>query len=206
MEPEVNRGTKVALPYESWYYYYPSLPKEVSLDASGYQRLWDLHPQEHGTVIMYGKELDVPRWQKAYGRDYKFSRMNHVADPLTDPFLLKLLAWVNQHSGRVYNSALLNWYANGLHYIGKHADDESQLVPQSPIYSFSFGETRNFRISSKANVSEKIEPITLELHNNSLVVMAGKMQTYYLHEVPKVTGKKGEALKSRINVTFRQFK
>lgn len=35
--------------------------------------------------------------------------------------------------------------------------------------------------------------------------MGGKFQEYYLHEVPKVNGKKGKFLDSRISITFRVF-
>jgi hypothetical protein len=44
------------------------------------QALWDLCPLEHGQVHIYGKLIDVPRYQKSYGNDYTFSGLNHKAD------------------------------------------------------------------------------------------------------------------------------
>ena len=41
--------------------------------------------------------------------------------------------------------------------------------------------------------------------NNTVVVMGGEMQKYFKHEIPKITGKKGENFGRRINITFRQF-
>lgn len=95
---------------------------------------------------------------------------------------------------------LINWYDDGNHYIGKHSDDEKQIVPGSNIYSFSFGSSnRIFRIRDKYN---KLRPfIDLEMPHGTLIIMGGDMQKGYTHEVPKSKKVKDR----RINVTFRRF-
>jgi alkylated DNA repair dioxygenase AlkB len=99
---------------------------------------------------------------------------------------------------------LLNWYQDGQHTIGKHSDDERQLVPGSPIYSFSYGQQRDFKIASKPKSPHQIETITLSLPGNSLLMMGGEMQKWYTHEVPKRALSRCPG--RRINVTVRHFK
>lgn len=98
-----------------------------------------------------------------------------------------------------YQQLLINWYQDGDHYIGPHSDDESQLVKNSAIYSFSFGQTRDFVIKSK----ELDYKMVLELTNNSLIIMGGEIQKYYTHQVPKRSIKK--CPNRRINITSRLF-
>lgn len=214
---------------------YPSLPEKLSLNdtpkeglsETNFKKLWSLHPEEYGTVKMYGNEIATPRWQQTFGQDYYFSGMTHKAVPLEDDFLKTLLAFVNKHSlkyglreeseGRSlleYKQVLVNWYEDGNHYIGKHSDNESQLVPNSAIYSFSFGQERDFVITSKKSrrdtpSSESQRDTALQyrkvitMPTNSLLVMCGEMQKYYKHEVPKRALSK--CPDPRINVTMRLF-
>ena len=44
------------------------------------------------------------------------------------------------------------------------------------------------------------------MKNQTYLIMCGDMQKKYTHEVPKVSGKKGEEMGRRINITFRKFK
>lgn len=92
---------------------------------------------------------------------------------------------------------------NGGQYIGKHSDDERQLVENSVIFSASFGQTRIFRIRNK---KDKTIVQDIKLEDRTFVVMCGDMQKEFTHEIPKVSGKQGERLRPRINVTFRIFK
>ena len=176
-----------------------TLPQEIQVDNALFTRLWNLHPQEYGQVKIFGKEIATPRWQQTYGRNYKFSGMDHKALPIDDPYFKLLMEWVNQHSGKQYNQCLVNWYKDGDHYIGAHSDDESQLEPNSDIYSFSFGSNRTFIITSKKDKQFKTKLI---MNDNSLIIMCGEMQKYYKHAVPKTKVIVGQ----RINITFRLFK
>ena len=75
---------------------YPSLPEKLSLNdtpkeglsETNFKKLWSLHPEEYGTVKMYGNEIATPRWQQTFGQDYYFSGMTHKAVPLEDDFLI----------------------------------------------------------------------------------------------------------------------
>lgn len=116
-----------------------------------------------------------------------------------EPFL----GWDNQLISNIqFNQVLVNWYANGNHYIGAHSDNERELVEHSPVISISLGQERVFRVRNKIT-SEVIHDIPMA--HNSYLVMCGKMQSKYLHEVPKVDGLKGSRMNKRINITFRVF-
>ena len=44
-----------------------------------------------------------------------------------------------------YEAALVNWYGPK-HSVGKHSDNEKQLDPNCPIFSFSWGDMHRFLI------------------------------------------------------------
>lgn len=168
-----------------------------------FEHLWGLHPEQFGKVKILGKVIDTPRWQQSYDHPYWYSGMMHEAPPLPEPFR-PFKEWVDQLGWGPFNQVLINWYANGHHYIGKHSDDITQLVTRSPIVSISLGAERTFRVRRKED-GEKI--IDIPMPTNSYLVMGGAMQEEFTHEVPKIAGKKGEAMVGRrINITFRQFK
>jgi alkylated DNA repair dioxygenase AlkB len=101
-----------------------------------------------------------------------------------------------------FNQILLNWYSDGLHYIGPHSDDERQLVTESPVLSVTRGAARKFRLRQK-----KVKGILKDvlMPDGTVLVMGGKFQKELTHDVPKVGGAKGAAVGRRINVTLRQF-
>lgn len=207
-------GKLISLPANSWVYRVAPLPDEVAIrDPREFDRVWNLHPVEFAVVNVFGKKL-TPRWQQAFGRDYNFSRVNHQALPITDLYLIRLLEWSNRHanSGALpltggvpvkFNSALINFYQDGNHYIGPHSDNEKELVAGAPIYSFSFGQERDFRVTRRPSESIEFEPLSIAMPDNSLIVMGGEMQRHYKHAVPKRALSK--CPNRRINITFRQF-
>jgi alkylated DNA repair dioxygenase AlkB len=65
------------------------------------------------------------------------------------------------------------------------------------IGSLSLGATRAFRIRHNATRETR----TFRLGHGTLVIMAGTMQRFWKHEVPKAIEDVGE----RINLTFRHI-
>ena len=65
------------------------------------------------------------------------------------------------------------------------------------IGSLSLGATRTFRIRH----NKTKETRTFQVGNGTLIIMAGTMQQFWKHEVPKTTENVGE----RINLTFRMI-
>jgi len=191
---------KITLPHgDSWVWVFPTIPEDIRIDDSTFERLWNSHPEKKGEGIIMGRTVEFPRWQQSYGQGYSFTGMHHSALPITDPYMTQLLEWVCTHSGEPYKQILVNWYSDGNHYIGPHSDDERQLVPGSSIYSFSYGQERDFVIKSKDGTYRNV----ITMPNNSLLIMGGDMQKYYKHSVPKRALSK--CADKRINITFRLF-
>jgi alkylated DNA repair dioxygenase AlkB len=135
-----------------------------------------------------------PRLTASYGDEgvtYSYSGTENTALPWT-PTLLEIKHKVEAVRGR-YNYCLLNRYRSGADSVGMHADDEPG--EGNVIGSLSLGARRTFRI--KHNRTK--ETRTFELGHGALVIMAGTMQQFWKHEVPKTKENVGE----RINLTFR---
>lgn len=65
------------------------------------------------------------------------------------------------------------------------------------IGSLSLGATRTFRIRHNKTKATR----SFQVGNGTLIIMAGTMQQFWKHEIPKTTENVGE----RINLTFRQI-
>lgn len=196
------------------------LPHELKLDKKQFDQLWNLHPDENGRVKVGGREVQVPRFQKTYGKSYWFSGMDHKADPIPD----EVKPWLDyantqQHATmygfKGYNQVLINWYEPN-HYIGEHSDSEGQLQKNSngetTVYSVSFqptGKPRIFRLKPKKTpdgCKANRDRIDIELTDGLVLVMGGMCQRTHTHQVPAL-GIHRQALSGRrINLTFRCFK
>ena len=141
-------------------------------------------------------------------RNYIFSGIEAIAVPL--PEILKpYLEWANDQDYGEFNQCLVNWYHDGSQYIGSHADDEKQLVKDSPIVTITFcqpaqGEKvvvpRTFRLRKDKKMVKDIAT-----HNNTVIVMGGAFQSELKHEIVKIAGKKAPKVGPRISLTMRQF-
>ena len=135
-----------------------------------------------------------PRLTASYGDEgvtYFYSGTVNQAFPWT-PTLLEIKRRIEGVRGR-YNYCLLNRYRSGADSVGLHADGEPGMG--DVIGSLSLGATRAFRIRHNATKETK----TFRLGNGTLIIMAGMMQRFWKHEVPKTNENVGE----RINLTFR---
>jgi alkylated DNA repair dioxygenase AlkB len=135
-----------------------------------------------------------PRLTASYGDEgvtYFYSGTVNRAVPWT-PTLLEIKRQVEVVRGR-YNYCLLNRYRSGADSVGLHADDEPGLG--HVIGSLSLGATRAFPVRHNATRETR----TFALRHGTLVIMAGTMQQFWKHGVPKTSENVGE----RINLTFR---
>lgn len=137
-----------------------------------------------------------PRLIAAYGDtgvSYRYSRTTHPALPWTDT-LMEIKNKIEAVRGK-YNYCLLNRYRSGSDSMGWHADNEPEMG--DIIGSLSLGATRKFRIRHNESRATR----TFEVASGTLIIMAGTMQQFWQHEVPKTKLPVGE----RINLTFRQI-
>ncbi len=137
-----------------------------------------------------------PRLTASYGDEgvtYRYSGTVNVALPWT-PTLLEIKEKIEAVQGE-YNYCLLNRYRSGQDSMGMHSDDEPGMG--NVIGSLSLGATRTFRI--KHNKTK--ETMNFPVGNGTLIIMAGTMQKYWKHEIPKTK----ENVEERINLTFRQI-
>ena len=168
-----------------------------------FDKTWNEHPLGFRTIKMFGKDVELPRWQQAYGTSYKYSGTVSDAVPATE-LIQELLGKVNdaiRGSDFTFNTALCNWYAPE-HYIGPHSDDTRQLAMESPIASLSWGRTRTFVLTPKKDKTART--LSLTLNDGDLVVMGGRCQDTHKHEILKL--KKGAVGGNRVNFTFRCFR
>ncbi|HSD86959.1 MAG TPA: alpha-ketoglutarate-dependent dioxygenase AlkB [Kofleriaceae bacterium] len=185
---------------DSSYVLVGSLPAELVPDAAGFARWWDLHPETFHEIKMHGKLVKTPRWQQAYGADYRYTGNTNRALPIPDE-LAPLHAWILAQVDPRLNGLLLNWYdAERGQYIGKHRDSTIGMIEGAPILTLSFGAARTFRIRRwKGGTTDAA--IDFPTGNGTILVMPYATNLAWTHEVPhsaKVTGR-------RISITARAF-
>jgi alkylated DNA repair dioxygenase AlkB len=156
-------------------------------------------PWKHDQVLLYGQLRQTRRKVAWYGDRsfaYTYSGVTREALPWS-PLLLELKRLTEDRAGHVFNSCLLNHYADGSEGMSWHSDNEASLGVNTSIASLSFGAERRFLLRHK----KTRHTVEVVLQHGSLLVMKGETQTHWLHSVP-VTVK---VSKPRINLTFRTF-
>ena len=108
----------------------------------------------------------------------------------------------------IYNACLVNWYTPE-HTIGLHSDNESEMDTSWPIFSLSWGGPRRFLLRPKAKHNKpKSKEMVHEvlLKDGDLLVMGGKCQDEFKHEIPKVRWTRDGLVGNRISWTIRRMK
>ena len=166
-------------------------------DQASFERWWALHPEEYNTIMMHGRPVALPRWQRAYGHDYRFSGTISHAEPLTDE-MRRLLDWTRQAIDPRLNGLLLNWYDGALgHYIGAHRDSTRGLIAQTPIVTVSLGEQRAFRMRRRGESGFE----DFLVGHGDLLLIPWDTNLDYTHEVPRSKRYTGR----RVSITIRAF-
>ena len=176
---------------------YPSLlsneEADQLFDTLKKRIIWEKHK-----IKLYGRVLDVPRLTAWYGdsnKSYEYSGIK-LKTRLWNAALLKIREKIETISKTKFNSVLLNLYRSGSDSVLWHSDDEPELGKNPVIGSLSLGEAREFQMKHKYDRDLKQKIL---LQNGSFLLMKGKTQHNWLHQIPKRKNLKGE----RINLTFR---
>jgi len=180
------------------HYFKGKLPVEIVPDQQRFDELWAMHPAEPSIIMIHGKLVKVPRFDKAYGRDYPFSGSVAEADPvpgILEPFL----AWAQESIEPSANGLFVNWHDASLgHYHGPHRDSVQGVIKGTPITTISLGQTRIFRLRP---FPSKKPAIDIDFRNGDVIVIPWNTNQSYYHEIPKLARNKGR----RISVTIRSF-
>ncbi len=173
------------------------LPANLVPSPEQTQQLWDLHPENYHEIMMHGRLVKTPRWQQAYGADYRYTGQVNRALPL-HPLMEQYLQWMQAHIDPRLNGLLFNWYEGSQkHYIGKHRDSTHGMCPGSPIVTLSMGETRTFRMRPWKQKGYQ----DIEVSHGSLLVIPWETNQAWTHEVPHFARHTGR----RVSITARAF-
>jgi alkylated DNA repair dioxygenase AlkB len=175
-----------------------TLPKPTSEILS---ELIDGTPWRADSIKVWGKVYMQPRlmaWYGDTGKSYMYSGRLYAPNPWT-PLLLAVKDCVEQACNHTFNSVLLNYYRDGHDSMGFHSDNEPELGGNPVIASLSLGDTRVFVLKHKSN--KALKPVRIKLNDGSLLLMAGGLQTFWQHGIPKET----KHCNARVNLTFRSI-
>lgn len=191
----INENTNL-LPHDGIVNYYGTLMTRQR-SVYYYETLMETIPWKHDEAIIFGKHITTKREVAWYGdQKYQYTYSNTTKTALIwTKELLELKALVEEKTGSIFNSCLLNLYHDGSEGMAWHSDDEKSLGKNAAIASLSFGAARKFCFRHK--LSKEI--ISMVLESGSLLMMKGGTQTHWLHRLPPTKNIKTP----RINLTFR---
>lgn len=179
-----------------WERFYPE-PEADALFGS----ILDQTEWKQDTLTIFGKSHQLPRltaWYGDPGASYIYSGITNTPLPWT-PMLRAIRDRLREKTGDEFNSVLLNLYRDGDDTVGWHQDNEAQFGKEPVIASLSLGAERHFQMRNK--LRKELDRVDIPLTHGSLLLMKGRMQTFWKHRVPRsrrVTG-------PRINLTFRNI-
>ncbi len=154
---------------------------------------------ETGFIKIFGKTHQIPRLQAWYADneiEYTYSGKK-LQRYNWNNLLLEIKEKIENITSFKFNSVLANLYRDGNDSMGLHSDDEKELGKKPVIASLSLGETREIYFKHKNKKLNLIIPQA----SGQLIVMHGKTQEYWKHEIKKTKKIK----KPRINLTFRNI-
>ncbi len=185
-------------PVDGELYFIKQFYQPAVADVLFQQLLTELAWQEE-SIFIFGRWVKVPRLMCWYGdKDafYQYSHVVHHPLPWTTS-LHNIQQDIEQASGYEFNSVLGNLYRDGNDSMGCHADDEQELGRNPAIASLSLGDSRVLKF--KHQHSKRVFEVLLE--HGDLLLMAGTLQHYWQHHLPKTRQPKT----ARINLTFRKI-
>jgi len=152
-------------------------------------------PWQVETARLFGREMPVPRMTAWFGEvHYTYSGVCHQPAPFP-AIIQRLRERAEVLSGASFNSVLLNLYRHGRDSVGWHSDNEAGLRNRPTIASLSLGGMRRFQFRHRTTK----QTISLELKMGHWLIMAGKTQHCWRHQVPKTAA----PIAPRVNLTFR---
>jgi alkylated DNA repair dioxygenase AlkB len=202
---------KIILDDASWLNVF-YMDKEITNKLTeNYKKIWNLHPEKRGKVIVYDKEKEVNRWYRSYLKtphynpfikhSYMFSSKDGdgICDVMPDEFD-EVYKFISNYDNN-YNQLVVNWYENGNDFISSHTDCEDGFIDDAKISIITINEDDK---QSRKLIIKKNEIIvnTIDMKNGMIVEFHGNANKDYRHGIEK----DDSIMTSRISFTFRQFK
>lgn len=190
-----NETTNI-LPKDGTVNYYG--PIFSSVDSKKYfEDLLETIEWKNDEIVLFGKKIITKRkvaWYGENGLEYAYSNTSKKALAWTKE-LEEIKSIVEEKTGEIYNSCLLNLYHSGEEGMGWHSDNEKELKKNGAIASVSFGAERKFSFKHKQDKTT----LSILLENGSLLVMKDEIQSFWKHKLSV-----SKLIQSpRINLTFR---
>ncbi len=154
-------------------------------------------PFTQESVRIFGKTHLVPRlthWMGTHA--YTYSGIRHAPSPVP-AWIERIRIALSTEFGQDTNSVLANLYRDGSDTVGWHSDDEPELGTHPWIASLSIGDSREFKIRTRAQNPSRGWDV--DLHNGDLLIMYGDSQRGFQHSLPRTARPVGP----RVNLTFR---
>jgi alkylated DNA repair dioxygenase AlkB len=154
---------------------------------------------ESDRIQMFGKLVTTSRkvaWVGDPACSYTYSGVQKQPQNWTKE-LVQIQQKLEQATGHLYNSCLLNLYHNGDEGMGWHSDNEKELDKTTPITSISLGARRKFAFRHKQDKTTT----SVFLENGSLLIMHPPIQEHWHHSLLKTK----IVTEPRINLTFRKI-
>ncbi len=177
--------------------YYPNFLSSAAA-SEAFKKILDETPWQQDDIKVFGKVYKQPRLTALFGdegKTYTYSGIEMFPNPFT-PFLKGIKEKIEAVSETKFTTVLLNLYRDGTDSNGWHSDDEKELGNQPVIASLSLGAKRKFKLKHKKEPQLKHD---IFLEHGSLLLMKGRTQECWLHQIPKSK----VINQPRINLTFR---
>lgn len=153
---------------------------------------------------LFARLMAEVRWEHSmaarrtasFGVPYDYAQMRYPEKPM-HPALVPVQEALEARLSIRFNNCLLNHYPDERSKMGFHADDTSQLVPNTGVAIVSVGAERKLTFRDQAQVRRH----AYALPPGSLVYMEPQVQTEWVHAIKRQRRPAGP----RISLTWRAF-
>jgi alkylated DNA repair dioxygenase AlkB len=180
--------------------YYPDFFDKLRSNEL-FAKLRDEIPWQQDEITVFGKTHPQPRLTALFGNEGKsYAYSNVVMQPHGwNALLMFIKNELEEVCPENFTTVLLNFYRDGKDSNGWHADNERELGRNPIIASISFGAERTFHLQHNTLKEQKLK---INLEHGSLLLMTGKTQHFWKHQIAKTA----KPIGPRINLTFRIIK
>lgn len=188
----------------------------VEHSIEGFNKMYALHPEQLGKVLVYNKKLELheekqiyrhymsylesPLFDKGIPKSYMFSSAKDEFRMKDIPVIFMPFVDFAKSINPLYNQVTINWYDND-HYIEMHRDCTAKFINiNSPILTININESDDL-LKCRSFILQDVETKEVKsylLTNNSYLIIDSECQKSYRHGV-------GPGAEKRISITFRMI-